>query len=128
MFAVDRFRSKPLKAGTCTNSRTLPAEYASDDVIGFMKGPGQRTDVTVELSANVAASATARAWQTGQRIEKLAGGRARMTFSVADVGEVVRWALGFGADACVIAPPTAVDNARATVAEISAAYRDSASR
>jgi len=121
-FALDRFQSQPVKAGTCTATRTLPIEYASDDVIGFIKGTGKRVDVTVELSARVAATATARRWQIEQRIERLPDGRARMSFVVSDIGEVVRWTLGFGADACVVAPPEAVQCARNVAAEIALLY------
>jgi predicted DNA-binding transcriptional regulator YafY len=45
-----------------------------------------------------------------------------MTFTVSDADEIVRWALGFGADARVVAPPSAVDRARSTIAEIAAFY------
>jgi predicted DNA-binding transcriptional regulator YafY len=121
-FALDRFRSKPARAGTCPKQRQLPTEYASDDVLGFMKTIGKRVSVTVELSAKVAASATARSWQAEQRIEKLSDGRAKMTFVVTDVSEVVRWALGFGAEARVIAPPEAVKEARETIAALFAEY------
>jgi predicted DNA-binding transcriptional regulator YafY len=126
-FALDRFLSKPIKAGTCTVTRAMPEQYASDDVIGFMKGTEKRIDVTVELSATVAESATARVWQAGQRIEKLRDGRARMTFAVSDVGEVVRWTLGFGADARIIAPPDAVALARNTVGQIARDYEKTGS-
>ncbi len=111
-----------MKAGTCTTTRTLPPEYASDDVIGFIKGTGKRVDVTVELSPRVAATATARRWQSEQRIERLDDGRARMSFIVSDIGEVVRWTLGFGADARIIAPPEAVLRARELLAAITMLY------
>jgi len=121
-FALDRFRSQPAKAGTCTITRTLPLEYASDDVIGFIKGTGKRVDVTVELSPRVAATATARRWQNEQRSERFADGRARMSFVVSDVDEVVRWTLGFGADAHVVAPPKTVQRARAVIDSIALLY------
>ncbi len=123
-FALDRFRSKPMKAGTCTKTRMLPQEYASDDAIGFMKGAGKPIDVTVELSAKVAPSAIARGWQAGQRTENLQDGRVRMTFTVSDVNEIVRWALGYGGDARIVSPPAAVEEARKTVARIALAYAD----
>ena len=125
-FALDRFASKPVKAGSCTITRTIPEQYASDDVIGFMKGSDKQIDVTVELSAKVAQSATARGWQAGQRIEKRNDGSALMTFVVSDVSEVVRWTLGFGADACIIAPAEAVALARSTVSAIAKSYNDGA--
>jgi len=121
-FTLDRFRSQPVKAGTCTTTRTLPPEYSSDDVIGFIKGTGTRFGVTVELSPRVAATATARRWQSEQRMEKLDDGRARMSFVVSDIGEVVRWTLGFGADARIIAPPEAVEHARAVMDAIALLY------
>jgi predicted DNA-binding transcriptional regulator YafY len=122
LFAIDRFVSKPVKAGTCTTARVVPEQYASQDVVGFFKG-SKRIDVTVELTSKVAASATCRRWQAEQRTEKLADGRAQMTFAVSDIDEVVRWSLGFGADARVIAPPEAVGRANAIVAEITQSYR-----
>jgi predicted DNA-binding transcriptional regulator YafY len=121
-FALDRFGSKPVRAGTCGAVRIVPAEYASNDVIGFIKGTGRRIDVTIELSARVAPSATARRWQAEQRVEHLNDGRAQITFAVSDIDEVLRWALGFGADARVIAPAEAVDRARAVSGEIAALY------
>ena len=121
-FAIDRFASKPVKAGTCTSTRIVPEHFRSEDVLGFMKGE-KAIDVTVELTAKVAASATCRRWQADQRVEKLADGRAQMTFAVSDIDEVVRWSLGFGVDARVIAPPEAVVRANAIVAEISQSYR-----
>lgn len=91
-------------------------------MIGFIKGTGKRVDVTVELSPRVAATATARRWQSEQRIERLDDGRARMSFLVSDIGEVVRWTLGFGADARVIAPPEAVLRAREVIDAITMLY------
>jgi hypothetical protein len=45
-----------------------------------------------------------------------------MSFIVSDIGEVVRWTLGFGADARVIAPPEAVLRARELIAAITMLY------
>jgi hypothetical protein len=121
IFAIDRFLSKPRKSGGCLKTREIPAEYLSEDTIGFFRGR-ERVDVTVELSARVASSATARQWQAGQRVEVLEDGRAQITFAVSDVDEVIRWALGYGSDATVIAPPVAVERAAAMTAAIAAKY------
>jgi predicted DNA-binding transcriptional regulator YafY len=122
IFAIHRFASKPVKAGTCTTTRIVPETYLSGDVIGFIKGT-KRLDITLELAANVAPSVTCQQWQADQRVEKLADGRAQITFAASDIDEVVRWALGFGVDARVIAPPEAVERARAIAAEILGSYR-----
>jgi hypothetical protein len=122
VFALDRFRSRPIKSGTCTTVRSIPPEYASDDVVGFIKGTGKRVDVTVELSSKVAEGVAARTWQAEQRLKRLDDGRVEMTFTVSDIGEVVRWALGFGVEARIVGPPVAVDRATETIRAIAHAY------
>jgi predicted DNA-binding transcriptional regulator YafY len=122
LFAIDRFASNPVKAGTCLTKRTIPERYISEDFIGFFQGT-KRIDVTIELAARVASSVIARQWQAGQRVERLADGRAQITLTVSDIGEVVRWTLGYGADARVIAPLEAVTFAAKLCENIAAAYR-----
>jgi predicted DNA-binding transcriptional regulator YafY len=51
-------------------------------------------------------------WQEQQQVEMHEDGSATMTFTVNDVGEIIRWSLGFGAEAKVVAPQSAVDEAR----------------
>ena len=111
-FALDRFTTLPVRAGSNNVQREIPAEYASDDVLGFIKSDLAHTDVTVELSPRVAASAISRQWQAAQRVELLDGRRARITFTVGDIIEVVRWTFGFGRDAKIVAPPGAIQVAR----------------
>ena len=122
MFALDRFASKPKKSGSCTTVRAVPANYRSDDVIGFIRG-SKEIAVTVELSARLAPSAIARQWQGGQRVEKLRDGRALIAFVVSDIDEVIRWSLGYGAEARVVAPPAAVARAAELIEQIAAGYR-----
>lgn len=107
-FALDRFATVPERAGSNNANRPIPPEHASDDVLGFIKSGGAPIDVTVELNARVAASATSRRWQSAQRVELLADGRARIVFHVSNIYEIVRWAFGFGEDATIVAPPEAV--------------------
>jgi predicted DNA-binding transcriptional regulator YafY len=80
------------------------------------------TAVTVEFSPIVAASATCRRWQEQQQVVDLPGGGARITVQVGDLGEAVRWALGFGPEARVVAPPSAVALARAMLDRLHDAY------
>ena len=107
-FALDRFHSLPKRAGSNNFARTIPPEYTSDDVLGFIKSGGPPVEVAIELNARVAASATSRQWQTGQRVEILGGGRARIFFSVSNLYEVVRWAFGFDEALTIVSPPEAV--------------------
>jgi predicted DNA-binding transcriptional regulator YafY len=108
LFALDAIVGLPARAGTVRTDRKIPEQHENADVLGFIKGPGREAAVTVEFSPKVAASATSRIWRHDQKVEKLPGGRARITVPVADPEEVVRWAFGFGADARIVAPAAAV--------------------
>jgi predicted DNA-binding transcriptional regulator YafY len=122
MFALDRFDSRPVPCGTAPKKRAVPPEYDGTDTLGFIKRDGAMTRVSVELSPVIATSAISRSWQQGQRVQRRDDGSATISFEVSDVAEVVRWALGFGAEARVIAPPAAVRLARETAEQISARY------
>ncbi|MGA3038970.1 MAG: WYL domain-containing protein [Vulcanimicrobiaceae bacterium] len=123
-FALDRFTTIPKRAGTCNVLRTIPPEYASNDVVGFIKGSGPVQAVTVEFTRDIAATAVSRQWQAGQLVEKLPGGRARVTLNVSDPKEVIRWAFGFGPDARVVAPPGAVVEAHRMAQELGSLHED----
>jgi predicted DNA-binding transcriptional regulator YafY len=124
MFALDRILSKPLRAGTIQHPRAIPAVYDSSDVVGFIKTGGPTTSVTVKIAAAVAKSATSRRWQAAQRVQHHADGSADITFEVSDVSEIVRWAMGFGAEAQIVAPATAVALAAQTANALATTYGD----
>lgn len=121
-FALDRIEGKPRRDGTASADRTIPVQYASPDAVGFIKGDRAAHRVTVKLSPRVAASATARRWQKGQEVKLLLDGSAEISFVVTDEAEVIRWALGFGNDAEIIAPESAKRSAVALTQEIAARY------
>lgn len=120
-FALDRIEGTPRREGTAGPDRTIPPEYLSPDTIGFIKGERPRK-ITVRLSPRVAAGATARKWQHAQQSVSFPDGSAEIAFTVTDEGEVIRWVLGFGADAQVIAPAGAVHAAASLVREIAMTY------
>jgi len=119
-FALDQIAGPVARAGTF-RPRSLPATYENADTVGMLQG-GSAVDVTVRLSPLVAASATSRSWQKSQRVEERPDGSADITFTVNDIGEVIRWALGFGAEAEVIAPASAAQAARDTVVALQRIY------
>ena len=123
MFALDRILSRPVRVGTIQHARTVPEEYDSSDVIGFIKTGAPTIAVTVRLGAAVAASATSRRWQTTQVVRRRADGSAEITFEVSDIAEIVRWAMGFGAEAQIVAPASAVALAEKTAQSLVDAYR-----
>lgn len=128
MFALDRFASRPVPHGTALKKRDVPPEYDGTDTLGFIKRDGAMTRVSVELSPVIATSAISRSWQDAQRVQRRDDGSAAISFEVSDVAEVIRWALGFGAEARVIAPPAAVRLARETVEQIVARYATTSER
>ncbi len=106
-FALDRIEGMPQRAGTC-RPRPLDESFVFSDTMGMLHG-GPAVEVTVELSPVVATSATSRLWQRNQKVESLPDGSARITFTVSDPDEVIRWAFGFATEAKIIAPSTVVD-------------------
>ena len=111
-FALDAIVGTPARAGTIHASRTIPPDYAADDILGFLKGSGRTVAVTVEVAPSIAAAATSRVWNAAQHVERLPGGRARITLPVSDPLEVIRWAFGYGPDARVVAPAAVAATAR----------------
>lgn len=123
IFALDRMMTLPAKAGTIPKVRDVPAQFDATDAVGFMKSHEAPIAVTVRLSAKVAASATSRRWQALQRFVSFDDGSAEMTFVVGDPHEVVRWAMGYGGEAAVIAPDHVVSLALHTAQTILESYR-----
>lgn len=121
-YALDAIEP-PIKRAGSFAPHPIPPEYQREDTLGFFHGKGEER-VSVWMSPTIAPSATSRVWQRQQTIEMHDDGSATMTFTVTDVGEIVRWALGFGAEAKIVAPATAVEQARRTAESIAKSYDD----
>ncbi len=125
-FALDRIAHIPTRAGTFT-PRPIPPTYTAGDAIGMLQRGSTPVEVTVRLSPTVAVSATSRRWQQSQRVKRRRDGSVDIALTVNDIEEVVRWSLGFGPEARVIAPPRAVAIATRYVDQLRALYeRESA--
>ncbi len=121
-FALDAITGPMRKDGTF-EPRRVPERFLAERAVGWIRGSAT-IDITVRFSSVVAAAVTARTWQAGQRVVPLPGGGVEITLNVDDLGESVRWALGFGDEAVVTAPPEAVAFARRTVESIARNYAD----
>ena len=119
-YALDAIEPPIKRAGSFT-PQAIPAKYQRDDALGFFQGAGEER-VSVWISPAIAPSATSRVWQQQQQVEMHGDGSATMTFTVSDVGEIIRWALGFGAEAKIVAPPSAVERASGIARDIAALY------
>lgn len=119
-FALDAIGG-PIRRDGMFAARAVPERFLAQRAVGWFGG-GEPIEVTVWLSPIVAASVLARRWQEGQQTATRADGSGEITLVVADVGEAVRWALSFGAEARVIAPPPAVGLAREIAERVARAY------
>jgi predicted DNA-binding transcriptional regulator YafY len=121
-FALDRIVGKPARSGTFV-PRPIPPAFLTCDAVGMVQG-GSLGEVTVRLSPAVAASIVSRRWQRAQRVVTRPDGSAEITFTVGDVDEVVRWSLGLGAEAVIVAPEAAISAARRLVQRLGDRYAD----
>ena len=119
-YALDAIEPPVKRAGSFT-PQPIPDRYQRNDALGFFQGISEQR-VSVWISPAIAPSATSRVWQQQQEVEHHDDGSATMTFTVNDAGEVIRWTLGFGAEAKVISPPSAVEQARGVSAQIADRY------
>jgi predicted DNA-binding transcriptional regulator YafY len=119
-FALDRITGPIRRAGTFSR-RPVPLAYRGEDAIGLFK-TRPSIDVTIALSPRIAEAVIGREWQRSQRAVREPDGTATLTLAVYDLAEAVRWTLGFGAEARILAPPEAVGLAYELALEIVAAY------
>jgi predicted DNA-binding transcriptional regulator YafY len=121
-FALDAFQTIPVRAGTVTAKRVVPASYINEDALGFIKSTKAPVSITVEFGPAVSTAMASRVWQQAQQVQMLSGGRAKLTLLAGDFEEVVRWAFGFAPEAKVVAPPQAVRLAHQLAVELAAEH------
>lgn len=120
-FALDAIRGAFARAGTFS-SRPVPERFLAERAVGWIGG-SRGGEVTIRVNQSIAAAVGARTWQRGQRFEMRRDGVAELTMHFGDLNEAVRFALGFGTEAVITAPPEAVELARDTAERIARAYK-----
>jgi predicted DNA-binding transcriptional regulator YafY len=101
-FAVERISS-----AKATNRRfDIPADFDFEKFTESAFGViwGEAKEVKIRFSSDQAPYIEERTWHPSQKIEKRNDGSIDFTMQVADLWEVKRWLIGFGADAEVIQP------------------------
>lgn len=101
-FAVERIQSAKL-----TNRRfEMPEDFNFEDIkqTAFNMIWGEPQEVKIRFSPSQAPYIRERTWHSGQRIEVEPDGSIVLTLQVADLDEVKRWLIGFGAAARVLHP------------------------
>jgi predicted DNA-binding transcriptional regulator YafY len=95
--------------------------YGANSVSGVFHG-ATLTDVTVRFSPVVAKAAAAGSVARERRVARRDDGGVDITYRVSDPFEIVRWSLGWGAEAEVIAPASARDSAREIARRVAERY------
>jgi predicted DNA-binding transcriptional regulator YafY len=101
-FAMERIQSAQK-----TNRRfEIPEDFNFEDFkrTAFSMVWGDPQEVKIKFSSWQAGFIRERTWHPSQQIETCDDGGVILTLHVADLGEVKRWLIGFGAEAVVIHP------------------------
>ncbi|MFN2461111.1 MAG: helix-turn-helix transcriptional regulator [Candidatus Velthaea sp.] len=114
VFAVDNVAGAEMLPQTFDRPADFNLDaYGANSVSGVRHGE-TLTEVTVRFSSIVAKPAAAANVARDKRIVRRPDGGADITYRVSDPLEIVRWSMGWGAEAEVIAP----DSARASAREL----------
>lgn len=121
-FAVDNVSDPLVLAKTFVRPNGFNVEaYAAASISGVLHND-ETTKVRVRFAPRVAKAAAAARVVADRRIRKCTDGSVDITYNVADVDELVRWVLGWGAQAEVVAPKSVRGRIAALAGEIGAKY------
>ncbi len=104
VFAVDNILQPDVLGQTFTKPADFNVEeFAAASISGVLHS-GHVTQVLVRFSARVAKAAIAARVVAERAVERRSDGSVEITYNVADVDELVRWILGWGAQAEILEP------------------------
>ena len=104
VFAVDNIVNPEVMGATFTKPPDFNVEeFAAASISGVLHS-NQLTAVRVRFSARVAKAAVAARVVAERAITRNSDGSVEIAYNVADIDELLRWVLGWGAQAEVIAP------------------------
>ncbi len=78
--------------------------------------------IAIALSARISSAVTCPAWQKRQQVVSYPDGSAVITIEDCAIDEIVRWAMGYGLEARVVAPLEAIGAARSYADSLVCAY------
>jgi predicted DNA-binding transcriptional regulator YafY len=121
-FAVDSVSEPRVLAKTFVRPSGFNVEaYAAGSISGVLHSD-ETTEVRVRFAPRVAKAAAAAHIVADRTIAQRRDGSAEITYRVADVDELVRWVLGWGAQAEVIAPDAVRTRIAALAEEVAKKY------
>lgn len=123
-FAVDNIHHPDVLGSTFTKPQDFNIEeFAAESISGVLHG-SHTTHVRVRFDARVAKAAIAARVLAGREIDRHSDGSVEISYRVADTDELVRWVLGWGAQAEVLAPDEVRLRAAALVDEMAKRYAE----
>jgi predicted DNA-binding transcriptional regulator YafY len=121
-FAVDSISEPVVLARTFVRPAGFNVEsYAAASISGVLHSD-KTSEVRVRFAPRVAKAAVAARVVAEREVTRCRDGSAEIIYRVADLDELVRWVLGWGAQAEIVAPPAARARAGALAREIAAKY------
>jgi predicted DNA-binding transcriptional regulator YafY len=121
-FAVDSVSKPKLLAKTFVRPKGFDVEaYAAASISGVLHGD-ETTPIRVRFTSRVAKAAVAARIVAESEVEHRDDGSVEILYRIADVDELVRWVLGWGAQAEILSPPEARTRIAALTSEISTKY------
>ncbi len=122
VFAVDNMSELRVLAQTYTKPVNFSIDdFASRSISGVLHSE-QTSDVRVRFAPRVAKAAIAARVVAERALDRRADGSIEITYGIADVDELLRWVLGWGAQAEVVAPEPVRARLRMLIAEVAAKY------
>lgn len=123
-FAVDSISDPHVLVKTFVKpSEFRIEEYAAGSISGVLHSD-ETTAVRVAFAPRVAKAAIAARVIAERQIERRDDGSTEITYRVTDVEELVRWVLGWGAQAQILAPPPARARIAALSREVAQKYEN----
>ncbi|TAM76989.1 WYL domain-containing protein [bacterium] len=123
-FAVDSASDARLEPKMFVKPADFDLEtFAGNSIAGVLHDDGEPVEVTVRFASRVAKAAAQARVVRERRVRHLPDGTCEIAFRVASVDELVRWVLGWGEEAEIIAPPAARERVGALAEAVAARYR-----
>ncbi|HEU5479748.1 MAG TPA: WYL domain-containing protein [Candidatus Tumulicola sp.] len=121
-FAIDNVSDPDVLAKTFVKPEGFRIEeYAAGSISGVLHG-SETTAVRVRFDSRVAKAAIAARVVAERQVERRDDGSAEITYRVNDVDELVRWILGWGAQAEILDPPAARSRIATLTREVALKY------
>lgn len=126
-YAVDNISNLRVRGERYAKPSDFDLEaFTSQSISGLMPSDGEPQAVTIRFAPIVAKAAAAQRVVSNQHSSAIPDGSIDITYVVADPEEVVRWSLGWGAQAEIRSPESARRRAATIATEILARYEDAA--